>query len=186
MSTPLLSEIPRGAGGGGRGPQKSLCARNFPATFNELLIRPCPNCELPRRVAFVTDRYLWSPTVPGKSCWHVPASLCGRVAPEGGVPKRLGMCTDRCFRVYATVWVCRKRLSTLLFHRRRENIFSVTESGTVLPLLTGAASAPWHASHAGPSTLHPRRWSLGLSTTGIGNVIQGQGFRIATSWSSSS
>ena len=44
------------------------------------------------------------------------------------------------------------------------------ESRPVAPLLTSAASAPWHPSHADAGIL--------LTTTDVGNVTQGQGFRI--------
>ena len=36
----------------------------------------------------------------------------------------------------------------MLVHRWGGNVFPADKSGTVVPLLTGAASTPWHPSHA--------------------------------------
>ena len=44
--------------------------------------------------------------------------------------------------------------NTLLAHRQWGNAFPIGESGTVVPLLGGAATAPWCPSHAGIGMLH--------------------------------
>ena len=63
----------------------------------------------------------------------------------------------------------------------RGKLFSLCESGTVVPLLRNAASAPWRPSHTGTSMLHTKSsqateiWRV-VATTDVGNVTQGYGF----------
>ena len=65
------------------------------------------------------------------------------------------------FQVYALVRRFRRKFSMRFVNRQWGNTFDEGESGTVVPLLTGAASTPWCPSHAGVSMLHtksfPRR-----------------------------
>ena len=64
-----------------------------------------------------------------------------------------------------------------------ENEILPGESGTVVPLLTCAASAPWLPPMPAPARSaqslsgHHRVWSL-LTTSNVGNIKQGQGFQI--------
>ena len=69
------------------------------------------------------------------------------------------------------VGVVRKPRPCNSYSRRRDRINSVLwrsyykggevgERGTVVPLLTIAASAPWHLSHAGAVMLHTKASSL--------------------------
>ena len=64
-------------------------------------------------------------------------------------------------------------------------LFSLSESGTFVLLITSAASAPWCPSHASAGMLHTKSQSLSqdheiwrvLTTTDVGNATQRQRFR---------
>ena len=49
----------------------------------------------------------------------------------------------------------------------------VGENGTVVPLLTGAASAPWRSFHASFGHSHGSEFQMVLTTTDAGNVARG-------------
>ena len=61
----------------------------------------------------------------------------------------------------------------------RGKAFSMSESGTVVPLLISSASAPWRPSDAGgdnaPHSHDGEVWSVLTTTSDGGNVTQGQG-----------
>ena len=61
----------------------------------------------------------------------------------------LSKCAGWYLQVYTLVWVVANKLLTLYVLSSWIKVFATGESGTVVPLPTSNASAPWRSSHAG-------------------------------------
>ena len=85
--------------------------------------------------------------LPGKSR-AVTEWVLG-VALKGALSSRLSNCAGWYSRVRTLVWVFRNKLCTSRVPNHWGRNILLGESGTVVPLLTSAASAPWRPSHAG-------------------------------------
>ena len=155
---PFPKPCVRGEGGGGGGlrnrkvrvPKKSIgCLVNFICSRHEIWVE-MGGGGAPAEVASRSKTSLCPPFSQATDCWCADRS--GTAADGPLLKSSREWCRIRTWaeyvRVYALVWVCTNNWSTFLVPRHLGNADSADESGTVVPLLTRAASAPWCPSHA--------------------------------------